>query len=65
MNWKGETGIAGPAGITDFEIRQGEYWNEKHAQLQNLCFQISRFILENPGIASKVIVTKDTIKSLI
>ena len=65
MSWRDETGMSGPAGITDFEIEPAKHWNEKHIQLQNLCFQILRFIQDNPEVASEVTVTRDSIKSLL
>jgi len=62
--WRGNPGMSGPAGITNIETGAAG-WNEKHVQLQNLCFPIVKFMQENPEIASTVIITQDSINSKI
>lgn len=51
--------------MTDFEMEQGQYWDERYAQLQSLCFQVLRFMQENKGIASKIEITENSIHSFI
>lgn len=60
----GISGMPGPSGITDFEIEEGG-WSKKHVILQNLCFPITKFIKENPEVASVVTITQNSIKSFV
>lgn len=66
MSWegeKGEPGMPGPSGITNFEMNK--WWSNEHVKLQNLCFDIVAFLSEHPDLASKVEITKDSIKSFL
>lgn len=59
---KGPPGSSGPTGMTNFEIPDGK-WKQEHADLDCLCIEVLNFLNEHPGIASKVEITKDSIKS--
>ena len=61
---EGWQGMSGPTSMTDFEIQDG-CWKQEHVELQNLCLRIKNFIGSHPDIASKVEITKHTMKSTI
>lgn len=60
----GITGMSGPTGMTNFEIPD-RMWTQEYADLDGLCIKVLNFLNEHPGLASKVEITKDSIKSFI
>lgn len=60
----GIAGMSGPTGMTNFEIPDGK-WTQEYADLDSLCINVLNFLNKHPGIASKVEITKDSIKSSI
>lgn len=61
---QGVPGMSGPTGMTDFELKDG-CWSMEYVELQGLCVEIINFMEKHPDLATKIEITRHSIKSRI